>query len=275
MECPEENEIVDYVRGDVDESRRGAIEGHLDECPACLQVVGELARIFQRPEGADDPGAGSGPVQDATFGPHETLLDTSTTLRDEAQVDPVLAGLRDGAKLGRYVILARVGSGGMGVVFSAYDPELDRKVAIKLLRGSPGGSGPKELAEQRARLLREAQAMAKLSHANVITVHDVGTFDDQVFVAMEFVDGNTLGGWLRERRRPWREVLPMLLAAGRGLAAAHAVNLVHRDFKPDNVLLGKDGRVLVTDFGLARPAAGKTDSFAAVSTMPGVRVLGI
>ncbi|MFO0634905.1 MAG: protein kinase [Nannocystaceae bacterium] len=98
--------------------------------------------------------------------------------------------------------------------------ELDRKVAIKLLRGAPGGSGPKELADQRARLLREAQAMAKLSHANVITVHDVGTIDGQVFVAMEFIDGSTLSAWLRERRRSWREVMTVLLAAGRGLAAA-------------------------------------------------------
>ncbi len=244
-------------------------------------MVGELARIFQRPvePDRDAPIAVHGAL-DVTFGPGGTLLDTSTTLRDEPSGDPLLGSLKEGAKLGRYVILARVGAGGMGVVFAAYDPELDRKVAIKLLRGSPGGSGPKELAEQRARLLREAQAMAKLSHANVITVHDVGTIDDQVFVAMEFVDGLTLGGWLRERKRPWREVLPVLLAAGRGLAAAHAVGLVHRDFKPDNVLIGKDpqgrtGRVLVTDFGLARPAAGKTDSFTAVSTMPGTRVLGL
>jgi eukaryotic-like serine/threonine-protein kinase len=277
VECPEENEIVDYVRGDVPEDRRAAIEGHLDACPACLQVVGELARIFQQPVDLDPQ---SGPALDATFGPGATLVDTSTTLRDEPGGDPLLASLRDGAKLGRYVILSRVGAGGMGVVFAAYDPELDRKVAIKLLRGSPGGSGPKELAEQRNRLLREAQAMAKLSHPNVITVHDVGTIDDQVFVAMEFVDGSTLTGWLRERKRPWREVMAVLLAAGRGLAAAHAVGLVHRDFKPDNVLIGRDPkggvtRVLVTDFGLARPAAGKTDNFAAVSTVPGVRALGL
>ena len=277
MECPEENEIVDYVRGDVPEDRRGAIERHLDACPPCLQVVGELARIFQQPLDPDPP---SGPIHDVTFGPNATLLDTSITLRDEPSVDPLLASLRDGAKIGRYVILSRVGAGGMGVVFAAYDPELDRKVAIKLLRGSPGGSGPKELAEQRNRLLREAQAMAKLSHANVITVHDVGTFEDQVFVAMEFVEGMTLGAWLRERKRPWRETMAVMLAAGRGLAAAHAVGLVHRDFKPDNVLIGRDAnggvtRVLVTDFGLARPAAGKTDNFAVVSTMPGVRVLGM
>ncbi|MBX7078254.1 MAG: tetratricopeptide repeat protein [Nannocystaceae bacterium] len=265
MECPEENVVVDFVRGEVDEPLRVAIERHLDGCPACMQVVAELARIFQLPV---EPDAG-------TFGNGQTLVETSPMSKGSGVDDAFVASLSEGSKLGRYVVLSRVGAGGMGVVFAAYDPELDRKVAIKLLRGAPGGSGPKELADQRARLLREAQAMARLSHANVITVHDVGTIDGQVFVAMEFIDGSTLSAWLRERRHGWREVMTVLLAAGRGLAAAHAAGLVHRDFKPDNVLLGKDGRVLVTDFGLARPAAGKTDAFAAVGTTSSSRVLGL
>jgi len=283
MECPEENVVVDYVRGDVDNALRRELEAHLDDCPACLQVVGELARIFQQDEVADvsgEPPAGIGdlgamPVggADGTFG-GLTLVETSP-MSGGAREQDVVTRLREGAKLGRYVVLSRVGAGGMGVVFGAYDPELDRKVAIKLLRSAPGGSGPKELADQRSRLLREAQAMAKLSHPNVITVHDVGTFEGQVFVAMEFIDGGTLSMWLRETQRSFREVLPVLLAAGRGLAAAHAAGLVHRDFKPDNVLMGRDGRVLVTDFGLARPAAGKTDNFAQVGTMPGTRALGL
>jgi tetratricopeptide (TPR) repeat protein len=117
--------------------------------------------------------------------------------------------------------------------------------------------------------------MAKLSHPNVITVHDVGTFEGQVFVAMEFIEGGTLTMWLREKQRSWKEVRQVLVAAGRGLAAAHAAGLVHRDFKPDNVLMGRDGRVLVTDFGLARPAAGRTDAFASVGSMPGTRALGL
>ncbi len=268
MECPEENVVVDFVRGEVDDELRVAIERHLDGCAACLQVVGELARIFQLPVDAD---AG-------TFGGGETLVETSPmtgTAGKTRKDDVFVAGLHEGSKLGRYVVLSRVGAGGMGVVFAAYDPELDRKVAIKLMRSAPGGSGPKELADQRARLLREAQAMAKLSHANVITVHDVGTIDGQVFVAMEFIDGTTLSGWLRERPRTWREVMTVVLAAGRGLAAAHAAGLVHRDFKPDNVLIGKDGRVLVTDFGLARPAAGRTDAFATIGGNSSQKVLGI
>jgi len=158
------------------------------------------------------------------------------------------AGLARGTAVGRYQIVDRLGEGGMGVVYAAFDPELDRKVALKLLR--PG----REEESGRLRLLREAQAAARLSHPNVVTVHDAGLFGEQVFVALELVDGPTLRRWLGEARRPWREVLERFLAAGRGLAAAHAAGLVHRDFKPDNVLLGRDGRVKVADFGLVRPA---------------------
>ena len=148
------------------------------------------------------------------------------------------------AALGRYVVLERLGSGGMGVVYSAYDPELDRKLAVKVLRPELSGAG--------TRLLREARAMARLSHPNVIAVHDVGTSADGVFVAMELVNGTTLGRWLEEAPRSWREVLPRFVAAGRGLAAAHSVGIVHRDFKPSNVLVDDAGRVRVADFGLAR-----------------------
>ncbi len=149
----------------------------------------------------------------------------------------------------------------MGVVYAAYDPELDRKVAVKLLRSELAGDP--EIG--RARLIREAQAMAKLSHPNVVAVHDVGTFGEQVFVAMEFVQGRALSTWIGTHDRHWREVLDMFLQTGRGLAAAHAAGIVHRDFKPDNVLLGADDRPRVTDFGLARvgeecKVAAPTDS---------------
>jgi len=157
-------------------------------------------------------------------------------------------GLTPGTRLGRYVVLEEIGAGGMGLVFSAYDPELNRKVALKLLR--PNQS---ERKKARSRLLQEAQALAKLAHPNVITVYDVGTIGERVFVAMELVEGTTLKGWLAEKQRRWDEVLEVFVPAGRGLAAAHAANLVHRDFKPDNVLIGRDGRVRVMDFGLARP----------------------
>ncbi|MCK8499933.1 protein kinase domain-containing protein [Myxococcus fulvus] len=154
------------------------------------------------------------------------------------------------SQVGRYVLLRRLGQGGMGVVYAAYDPDLDRKVALKLLH--PDGRHD-ESEEARARLLREAQAMARVSHPHVIPVFDVGMWGDQVFVAMELVDGGTLASWLKESPRSWREILTRYVDAGRGLEAAHAAGLVHRDFKPANVLISRAGRVYVMDFGLARP----------------------
>lgn len=156
-------------------------------------------------------------------------------------------GLERGSTVGRYLILDRLGEGGMGVVYAAHDPELDRRVALKLLRPD---RAEKETA---LRLQREAQAIARLSHPNVVAVHDAGTFGEQVFVAMELVEGRTVRQWLAAERPSWREIVTVFVAAGRGLSAAHAAGLAHRDFKPDNVLLGRDGRVRVVDFGLARP----------------------
>src|SRR5258708_27752314 len=158
--------------------------------------------------------------------------------------------LARGATIGRYVVLGLVGRGGMGEVYAAYDHELDRKVAVKLLRVKPGAG--LSLAEGRQRTLREAQAIARLSHPNVVVVYDVGTFEDQVFIAMEFVDGNTVTYWLQAKTRTWQEILDVFASAGRGLQAAHDKELVHRDFKPDNVMVGRDGAVRVMDFGLAR-----------------------
>ncbi|MBX7081117.1 MAG: serine/threonine-protein kinase [Nannocystaceae bacterium] len=161
--------------------------------------------------------------------------------------------------IGRFKVLERLGGGGMGVVYAAWDPELERRVAIKLLRADLAG---RDGSVGHARLLREAQAMARINHPNVVAVHEVGTHEGQVFVAMELVEGTTLGTWLQQRPRRWRETLAAFLAAGTGIAAAHRAGLVHRDFKPDNVLVerpadGGDGlgRVRVGDFGLARAVA--------------------
>ncbi|HZN91592.1 MAG TPA: serine/threonine-protein kinase, partial [Myxococcales bacterium] len=149
--------------------------------------------------------------------------------------------------MGRYVVLGSVGSGGMGRVYSAHDPELDRKVALKLARRVGPG------AEQwRGRFLREAHAMARLSHPNVVPIYDVGTHGESVFLAMELVEGPTLREWISSARPTWRQVARVFADAGRGLAAAHAIGLVHRDFKPSNVLLGRDMRARVMDFGLVR-----------------------
>ncbi|MCY1012760.1 serine/threonine-protein kinase [Nannocystis pusilla] len=147
--------------------------------------------------------------------------------------------------IGRFQVLRVIGAGGMGVVYAARDPQLDRTVALKLLR--PGQLGP--LAQQR--LLREAQAMARLQHPNVLAVFDAGIHAGQVWLAMEYEAGGTLGDWLRAAPRRWQEVVEVLTQAGRGLAAAHAAGLVHRDFKPANVLVG-GGRIRISDFGLAR-----------------------
>ncbi len=162
-------------------------------------------------------------------------------------VDPE-SDIQYGTKIGRFLVVGELGRGGMGVVYSAHDRELDRKVALKVLRAAAATE------EERMRMLREGQAMARITHPNVITVYEVGVEGNLVFLAQELLDGGTLGKWLSTPHSP-PEVIDKFVAAGRGLAAAHAAGLVHRDFKPDNVLLGKDGRVRVSDFGLARALA--------------------
>jgi tetratricopeptide (TPR) repeat protein/predicted Ser/Thr protein kinase len=182
--------------------------------------------------------------------------------------DVGLAGphLEPGATVGRYMILYRVGSGGMGVIYAAYDPRLDRKVALKILRSDLDSPGRREL------LRREAKAMARLDHPHVVGVYDVGEDRHGIFLAMEYVEGRTLRGWLEDSPRSWKEILEVFLQAGHGLAAAHAAGLVHQDFKPSNVLLSADGEARVTDFGLAQirthgPAEASED-------VPGSRLLG-
>ena len=157
--------------------------------------------------------------------------------------------LARGAQIGRYVVIDVIGRGGMGVVYKAFDPELDRAIAVKLV--APGG--------ERQRLLREAKMLAQLSHPNVVAVHDLGTIGDDVFIAMELVAGVTLRQWLRASRTP-AEILAVLTDAARGLAAAHRLAIVHRDFKPDNVMVDDTGRARVLDFGLARSTGAVTDA---------------
>ncbi|MFT3692582.1 MAG: serine/threonine-protein kinase [Kofleriaceae bacterium] len=185
-------------------------------------------------------------------------------------VNPTVAAayLARGALVGRYVVLDVLGTGGMGVVYGAFDPELDRKVAIKLLQ--PNDAGPASgngSSDPRAWLVREAQALARLSHPNVVAVHDVGTLEDgQIFIAMELVEGVTLREWLKTPRS-WREIIAILVAAGEGLAAAHDAGLVHRDMKPDNILVATNGRARVMDFGLARPQTTADDEAARTSDL--------
>ena len=149
--------------------------------------------------------------------------------------------------VGRYVILRKLGEGAMGEVYVAYDENLDRRIAIKLVRAMG-----QRTDDVYSRMLREAQGLARLSHPNVVQVYEAGVFKGRVYLAMEYIEGESLREWSERAERGWREVLACCVEAGRGLAAAHRVGLVHRDFKPDNVIVGVDGRVRVLDFGLVR-----------------------
>jgi predicted Ser/Thr protein kinase len=151
-------------------------------------------------------------------------------------------------RVGRYEVIEPLGSGAMGAVYLAEDPELGRRLAIKVIRNTDVSEA------MRARFIREARALALVNHPNVVTIHDVGEHEQQAFIAMEYVPGKTMREWLHEEDRPWRAVLGAYILAGRGLVAAHASGLVHRDFKPANVIVADDGRIVVVDFGLARKA---------------------
>ena len=232
--CLDDAGLLELIHGQLAPPALVEVDAHLDRCDSCRELVALAAR------GSD--------------GRHAPAADE----------------LRPGDAVDRYIVLGRIGGGAMGVVYAAHDRELDRKVALKLLRpelagpaaavvrltsdGAAAAVAASTLAAgsdgHRDRVLREAQAMARLQHPNVVTVHDVGTAGDRVFVAMELVAGPTLRGWAHGR--PWRECLRCLVAVGRGLAAAHAAGVIHRDVKPDNIIVDQHDRPRIGDFGLAR-----------------------
>jgi serine/threonine protein kinase len=219
--CLTDESIFAFVQGQLPPEAVPTIEEHLSLCQDCRSVVAETAKFFA----------------------HDNTVEVDRP-SGEAR-----APLVPGTRVSRYVISDVIGVGAAGVVYRAYDPELKRNIALKLLRTDHA----RDLGPLKARLLREAQAMAQLSHPNVVSVYDVGTYGDEIVIVLELVEGQTLARWLGERPRTWQEIRSAFIDAGKGLAAAHAVQLVHRDFKPANVLVGVDGRVRVTDFGLARP----------------------
>jgi tetratricopeptide (TPR) repeat protein len=190
----------------------------------------------------DDTVATSHAAESAVSPDADTVAATPSPTRAVAEV-------AEGSQIGRYTVLRRLGAGGMGVVYAARDGELARDIALKVLRDERGGNVALE-----TRLQREAQAMARLAHANVVRVFDVGSHQGHVFLAMELIDGAPVADWLAERPHRWREVVDVYREAGRGLAEAHAAGIVHRDFKPGNVMIDRKGRVVVGDFGLARAA---------------------
>ncbi len=219
--CPDDSQVHLFLAGELDSGRRLGMLAHAANCNACCALLGALASP-----------AISTPGLVAKRPPPTHLRTIAAT--------PAAPKL-----LGRFEVIAKLGEGGMGAVYDAYDPQLDRRVAVKVIRFAAE-------TEARLRLLREAQAMAKVAHPNVVTVYEVGHHGDETFVVMERIEGQTLTKWLEGTQRSSRDVLEKLADAGRGLAAVHAAGMVHRDFKPDNVIVGDDGRVRVLDFGLAR-----------------------
>ncbi len=271
MECLDANDVQNLMAGALDLGARATVLGHLDTCEDCREVLSITASDVSRqslapfhagldatlaPEGLEAtalPDIGLQATQAASVVPNDLL---ATPVMRASTAKPVTQGKR----LGRFTLVDRLGAGAMGVVWCAEDPKLGRNVAVKVLRRADAG-----LTE---RLVREAQSMAQVNHPNVVTVYEVGEAEDgTMFIAMELVTGQSLRGWQTKTKRTVPALVAAYIAAGRGLAAAHAAGIVHRDFKPDNVLVGDDGRIRVTDFGLAaaKPGEGGPPSPAHIS----------
>jgi hypothetical protein len=236
--CPDSEEVAALIAHALGPERRAAIADHAATCASCHAVLAELAPEFATVATAS---RGTAPHDDAAHGFAEALA----------------AGQR--TRIGRYQLLALVGAGGMGMVWGAWDPELERRVALKLVHP--------RVSAARDRILAEGQALGKLSHPNVVPIYDVGVVEDQVYLVREWVQGTTLRAYAASRCSQ-RDLIDAYRQAGEGLAAAHRAGLVHRDFKPDNAMRGDDGRVRVLDFGLAR-----SDDHEVGAAAPGPRRL--
>jgi tRNA A-37 threonylcarbamoyl transferase component Bud32 len=213
--CPDENTLVGFMGGQLDTGARADIEAHVDGCSTCAAVMATLGRARSLRPTHDD--------QEPTGEPQR------------------------GRWGNRYEVLACLGRGAMGTVYAARDLLLERQVALKVLHPRQANDAAPQ------RLWREARALAQISHPNVVAVYDAGEDGGTLFLTMEQVRGQSLAEWLRSTPRSCRDILDAFRQAGAGLAAAHGAGVLHRDFKPDNVLVGDDGVVRVTDFGLARP----------------------
>lgn len=221
--CIGDNTVVEFVEGTLPAGRASNVERHIAVCQPCRLRVAALGASASRLADAPEPPVGVGA---------------------HLQLQP-------GTRVDRFVVLKRLGHGGMGVVFSAIDPDLRRQVAIKLLRTGADNGPVRQSSDD---LRDEARKMASLDHPNIVAVHETGTYRGEAYLVMELVDGTTLGDWLyRWGKRPWTEIVDGFVQAGRALAHAHSHGLAHGDFKPENVLVDDTDRVRVTDFGLARP----------------------
>ncbi len=263
--CPSESTLDAFAESTLVSPQREDVATHVSTCSRCAGRIGHVvARVSLRgPTQIDSPAALRRRGGDAASMPPLAVVSSGaedgtsdTVMSSSGARDAIGSQLGKGSTLSRYVVLERLGKGGMGEVYAAFDPDLDRKVAVKLLRADLHGS--QAMDEMGMRMLREAQAMAKLAHPNVVTVHDVGLIGDRVFIAMEFLEGLTVTEWLKAKPRTWLQILDIFIQAGRGLVAAHDAGLTHRDFKPDNIVVSRSGRVRVLDFGLAHAQAENT-----------------
>ena len=245
MPCVNEQTVQDLILGRLEGRVLEGVEHHVSECSSCAELIGVVARR------------------------------TGSVYPRAAPARPPLAlvtkpSIAVGTVVGRFVTVDFLGAGGMGEVYAAYDPTLERTVAMKFLRPDVIARGTQDIAAERMR--REARLVAKLSHPNVVTVFEIDVFEGRLFIAMEFVDGQSVAEWLKAGPRAMRDVLRVFLAAGAGLAAAHAAGVVHRDFKPHNVMIAKGGEVRVMDFGLAHldtePGAPASDPAAPAPAAP-------
>ncbi|HUS31632.1 MAG TPA: serine/threonine-protein kinase [Kofleriaceae bacterium] len=227
--------LARFVDDSLAAEERAALEEHLDTCDDCRSTVAMLVRAAVVERRGSEPTLGTHPPE--AFQPTEV----STSMPQGPR-----SSLPKGTKVGRYIIGDTLGLGGMGVVYAAHDPDLHRDIAIKVMRPEFSAANP----DATRRIVREAQAMARVSHPNVVSVYDVGTHEGQVFIGMERISGQSLREWLTSSRTT-AEILEVFIGAGHGLIAAHNAGMVHRDFKPDNVLVDAAGRARVTDFGLA------------------------
>ncbi len=214
--CPDENQLMALTQGLLNDDEVRQLDNVLDQCTHCAELMVALAQDLH-------------PYNNGDFPEPDTL--------------PPVA-------IGRYNVKSMLGSGGMGVIYEAYDEENQRPVALKLIR--PDVLDPFRREAHRARMLREARLLASLHHPNIPNIYEVGTWNDQVFLAMQLVSGTNMRQWLDQANPDWTDIVAAYLRAGEGVVAAHNANIVHRDIKPDNILVEDTGSVYITDFGLAR-----------------------
>ena len=230
MDCPNENTLAAYADGGLALAHLETLKEHISSCDDCRELALALGS-----ESLEAPPSG------------QQTVAGSRRAKERAETGA------SGLTIGRFEVLRELGRGGMGVVHEAHDPTLDRRVAIKLVRGGTGGLR----ADARDRLLREARSLARLTHKNVVPVYEAGLHDGELYLAMELIDGEPLDAWLKQNR-DWRDIVRVFALAGEGLHAAHESDLVHRDFKPSNLMVS-GGDVKVVDFGLARAASFESD----------------